>query len=127
MMLPWLLLFFAVLPAFMLMAHFRTPGALYAATAVMAILISLGSPSVVTAITEALPPRIRSGALSTIYAVAISVFGGSTQFVITWLITRTGSPLAPAWYLMGAIVVGLVTMRAFPETAPATALCSKIR
>ena len=33
-----------------------------------------------------------------IYAVAISIFGGSTQFVITALIKWTGNPLAPAWY-----------------------------
>jgi MHS family citrate/tricarballylate:H+ symporter-like MFS transporter len=122
MMVPWALLFFAVLPVFMLMAHFRSAGALYAATAAMQILVSLGSPAVVTAIAEALPPHIRSGALSTIYAVAISTFGGTTQFVITWLIARTGNPLAPAWYLMGAIVVGLVTMFAFEETAPAAVL-----
>ncbi|HEY2446999.1 MAG TPA: MFS transporter [Rhizomicrobium sp.] len=118
MMVPWALLFFAVLPAFMLMTRFRSPAALYAAMAAMQTLVSVGSPTVLTAITEALPPQIRSGALSTIYALAISTFGGTTQFVVAWLIARTGNPLAPAWYLMAAIVVGLLTMLAFPETAP---------
>jgi MFS family permease len=127
MMVPWALLFFSVLPVLMLMAHFRSASALYGATAVMQILVSLGSPAVVTAITEALPPGIRSSALSTIYAVAISTFGGTTQFVIAWLIARTGNPLAPAWYLMGAIVVGLVTMFAFEETAPAAVVPRRAR
>jgi hypothetical protein len=49
---------------------------------------------------------MRSGGLAMIYAVAISVFGGSTQFVVAWLTQLTGDPLAPAWYMIGAVVVG---------------------
>jgi ABC-type uncharacterized transport system permease subunit len=61
---------------------------------------------------------VRSGALATIYALAISTFGGSTQFVITWLMRITGDPLAPAWYMAGAIAIGLAAMLLMPETAP---------
>ena len=50
-------------------------------------------------ITESLPRAVRSGALAILYAVAIAVFGGSTQFIIQWLIHATASPLAPAWYV----------------------------
>ena len=61
---------------------------------------------------------MRSGSLSIIYAVAISVFGGTTQLVETWLIHVSGSVLAPAWYLMGATLVGVVAMSLMKETAP---------
>lgn len=54
------------------------------------------------AVTESLPAHVRSGGLGMIYAVAISVFGGSTQFVVAWLTQLTGNPLAPAWYMIGA-------------------------
>jgi hypothetical protein len=69
-------------------------------------------------ITESLPPQRRSGGLSLIYAVAISIFGGSTQFVVGWLTHVTGNPLAPAWYMVGAVLVGLTAIVLLPETAP---------
>jgi hypothetical protein len=73
---------------------------------------------IIVALTEALPKAIRSGVVATTYAFAISVFGGSTQVVITWLSQRTGNPLAPAWYWMGALLLGLTAALLMPETAP---------
>jgi MFS transporter, MHS family, citrate/tricarballylate:H+ symporter len=73
---------------------------------------------VLVAVTESLPTHVRSGGLGMIYAVAISVFGGSTQFVVAWLTQLTGNPLAPAWYMIGAVVVGLLAITQVPETAP---------
>ena len=71
-----------------------------------------------SAISESLPASIRSGAVATIYAFAISIFGGSTQFVITWLLDVSGDPLAPAYYWTGAAVIGLIAMALVGETAP---------
>jgi MHS family citrate/tricarballylate:H+ symporter-like MFS transporter len=65
-----------------------------------------------------LPAAVRSGTLATLYAVAIAVFGGTTQFTVKWLTDATGNPLAPAWYLTGALVVGGLAMAAMRETAP---------
>jgi hypothetical protein len=45
-------------------------------------------------------------------------FGGTAQLVVTWLLHVTGNPLAPAWYLLLAAIVGLVAMSLMPETAP---------
>ena len=53
-----------------------------------------------------------------IYASAISVFGGTAQFAVAWLTDLTGSPLAPAWYLTGAVAITLVAMSQMPESAP---------
>ena len=76
------------------------------------------SVPVIVTITESLPARIRSGAVATIYAFAISIFGGSTQFVIKWLIDRTRNPLAPAYYWTGAAFIGLIAMILVTESAP---------
>jgi hypothetical protein len=84
----------------------------------IAALFALGTPPVIVALTEALPKKIRAGVVATTYAFAISVFGGSTQFVISWLIQRTGNPLAPAWYWIGALLLGLTAALLMPETAP---------
>ena len=114
----WVLLVFSVLPGFALISHFRTPTALLGVSAFLAMLHSMGSPPILISLTESIPRHIRSGMVATIYALSISIFGGSTQFIITWLIHKTGSPLAPAWYMTGAIVIGLVATAFMKESAP---------
>jgi len=118
MIIPGVLLVLAIFPCFWVIDHVRSLGALYGAEAVMAILASLSSVPVIVTITETLPPRIRSGAVAMIYAFAISIFGGSTQFVIKLLLDRTGDHLAPAYYWTGAAIVGLVAMSLVKESAP---------
>jgi MHS family citrate/tricarballylate:H+ symporter-like MFS transporter len=114
----WVLLLCSVLPAFSLISRLRTPVALLGASAFLSMLLELGTTPVLISITESIPRHIRSGMVATIYALSISVFGGSTQFIITWLIHVTGNPLAPAWYMTGAIVIGLVAMGLMQESAP---------
>ena len=90
MIIPGVLLVLAILPCFWVIDHVRTLQALYGAEAVMVILAAISSVPVIVTITETLPPHIRSGAVATIYAFAISIFGGSTQFVIKLLIDPHG-------------------------------------
>lgn len=71
------------------------------------------------ALSENLPKNIRSSGFSTIYAFSVAIFGGSCQLVITWLIQVTGSPLAPTYYLMAALLIGQIAFFLFPESAPA--------
>jgi hypothetical protein len=61
---------------------------------------------------------MRAGTVGILYALAIALFGGSAQFMVTWLIEVTGSPLAPAWYLSGALLLGLAGMLTMRESAP---------
>ena len=68
---------------------------------------------------EALPQTIRGCVFAMVYSIAIAAFGGTAQLVFTWLIHRTGSALAPAWYLVGATAVSQIALFLFPETAPA--------
>ena len=118
MLVPWIALALAVFPCFELLEHQRTALALYTASAILAICSTLASSVFFVVIAESLPQRVRSGALGLIYALAVSVFGGSAQFTVAWLTQLTGSPMTPAWYMIGGVVVGLVAMYAIPETAP---------
>ena len=59
-------------------------------------------------LTEAFPKPVRSAGLSLSYAIAVTVFGGSTQLIIAWLIDRLHDPMVPAWYQVGANVISLV-------------------
>jgi hypothetical protein len=69
-------------------------------------------------LTENTPAVMRAGTVGILYALAIALFGGSAQFMVTWLIEVTGSPLAPAWYLSGALLLGLAGMLTMRESAP---------
>ena len=115
---PWLVLLAVGIPGFWFLSHHRTATALVALTAVIAVCGSLAASSVLVAVTEGLPAKIRCGALGLIYAFSISIFGGSTQFVVAWLTRITGSPLAPAWYMTGAVTIALIAMARLPESAP---------
>jgi len=111
-----LLLFLAAIPAFLLMAQYRNAAALYSMTALLALLMGLLTPASVTLFTESLPARIRAGALGTVYAVSIAIFGGSAQFIEQLLINKTGSPIAPAFYMSAAIGIGVIGVFMLEET-----------
>jgi MFS family permease len=119
MIVPGVLLLLSILPCFWLIAHVGGVWVLYGTEAWMVMLASLSSVPAIVTITESLPPSIRSGAVALIYAFAISIFGGSTQFVITALLKWTGNPLAPAVYWSVALMVGLIAMALVKESAPA--------
>ncbi|MGB6431822.1 MAG: MFS transporter [Candidatus Acidiferrales bacterium] len=112
------LLLATVLPAFYVISHYRTTATLLGATAVLSIASSVWVSPIIVWMTESLPPAIRSGGVGVIYAVSIATFGGSTQYMVTWLIRETGSPMAPAWYWMAALIVGVSAMIATRESAP---------
>ena len=118
MIIPWLCLAFAVFPCFMLLERERSSFALYVACAILACASTLSGSASLIAVNESLPHRVRSGAFGIIYALSISIFGGSAQFVVTWLTRLTGNPLAPAWYMIGGVIVGLIAQNVMPESAP---------
>jgi MHS family citrate/tricarballylate:H+ symporter-like MFS transporter len=118
MLIPASVLLLLIFPAFYTIEHFRTTATLLVCTAVLAILMSACACPIVVWLTESLPASIRSSGMAVIYAVSIATFGGTTQYVVTWLIKVTGNSLAPAWYWIGAEVVGLIAMSFVRESAP---------
>ncbi len=119
MLIPGALLVLAIFPCFWIINHFRNAWGLYGAETVVVLLAGVSTIPVIVTLTESLPPSIRSGVIATVYAFAISIFGGSTQFVIKWLINATGNPIAPAYYWTTAMLFALIAMALAPETAPA--------
>jgi MFS family permease len=108
----------AVYPAFLALTHWPSAFTLICATAILGLLTqSTGSVGLV-AITESLPPRIRSATTAGIYAVGVAVFGGTTQPIVAWLMHLSGSALAPAWFLTGTSSIALIATLLMRETAP---------
>jgi MFS transporter, MHS family, citrate/tricarballylate:H+ symporter len=105
-------------PSFMAMAVLKTGGALLATAALMAVLLALALPAMLVSLMESLSSATRSGGIGTLYALTISIFGGTAQFAVHTLINVTGSPLAPGWYMSGALLLGLAGMIGIRETVP---------
>jgi MFS family permease len=102
-----------VVPAFVWLNDLRTAAALYTVTAVLTSLGTVACVGVMIAIAATLPKASRSGGIAMLYAGAVAVFGGTAQLVVKWLSDVTGSPIAPAWYLSIALIVGGTAMFAF--------------
>jgi len=63
------------------------------------------------------PTHVRFAGFAIAYNVATSIFGGTAPAIGSGLITLTGDPLMPAFYMMAACLVGLAALRFMPETA----------
>ncbi|MDE2515036.1 MAG: MFS transporter [Rhodospirillales bacterium] len=59
----------------------------------------------------------RSTWMTPAYALAVAIFGGFAPFIAAWLIAATGSPMAPAYYVIAAAVVSFIVIWRMPETA----------
>ncbi len=70
--------------------------------------IAVGFGAISTALAEQFPVRQRSTGLALAYNVAVMIFGGFAQLIVTWLIKTTGSLLAPSFYVMFGASVGLL-------------------
>jgi MFS transporter, MHS family, citrate/tricarballylate:H+ symporter len=106
-----------VIPCFFFLVQMRSVAALYLVTGVLSIGVQIAAVAVLTAVTETLPRSVRAIGLGTIYALAITIFGGSAQFMVSLLVEATGSSLAPGFYMTGALAVGGLAMLAF-RTVP---------
>jgi predicted MFS family arabinose efflux permease len=114
---PWLVLIASAIPVFHVLNELRTASALLASTAVLTVFHILGSSPATLHFVQALPARVRAGAIGIVYALAIAIFGGTTQLIETLLIRWTSNPVAPGWYMMGAVMFALAGALFIPETS----------
>ena len=121
MLAPGVVLLILTVPGFALLAQARTGAVLFAVTGVLSLLAGISGTAVLVSITESLPKPSRSTSLAVVYALSISIFGGTAQFNVAWLTGVTHSLLAPAWYLAIGIAVGLIAMLWVRETKTAGA------
>ncbi|WP_343672135.1 MFS transporter [Paraburkholderia heleia] len=97
----------AIVPAFWLMTRMPSVPLVLALSVMITAAANLGSTPMLLMLMEMLPAGVRASGLSVIYSVGVTVFGGSSQFVVTWLLAKTGNPLSPAVYL---VVCGLISL-----------------
>jgi MFS family permease len=96
----WRVIFvLAIYPAFRVYTVPGTEAAVIVAVNVLLnFLFATGIGAMYAFLLEAFPKSVRSSGLGLLYALSVATFGGTTQFVVAWLIDWTSDPLVPAWY-----------------------------
>ena len=113
---------FAVLayPLFLLL-NSGSVGAAIAAHALLAAIESIYISVAVATGVELFATRVRYSGFSIGYNVCVAAFGGTTPYMVAWLTGSTGNNLAPAFYVIVAAVVSLVTVLTLRESRWASA------
>ena len=94
-----------LVPSFLYLIHERSVVALVVCVVAVTIASMPGAVANLTVMAEVFPTESRGAGIALTYAAAVTIFGATTQFVITWLIEVTGSALAPAYY--GSVTAAL--------------------
>ncbi len=66
------------------------------------------------------PTQVRFAGFAIAYNVSTALFGGTAPYANEKLISVTGSNLVPAYYMMGACLIGAIGLAFIPETARAS-------
>jgi MHS family proline/betaine transporter-like MFS transporter len=99
----------AVVPVFWLISHYPSVPLVLALSALLTASVNIGTTPMFLMLLEMLPAGVRASGISVIYSVGVTVFGGSSQFIVTWLLAKTGNPLSPAFYM---VVCGVLSLGA---------------
>lgn len=103
-------------PSFLLL---KTGGTWAPVAGVLLLATLLGcfaAPSAAT-LPALFPTSVRYAAMGIGFNFAVAAFGGTTPLFTEALVNVTGDDLVPAYYLMVAGVIGLVTVKFLPESA----------
>lgn len=95
-------------------------GSLAGAITAHCVLAAIESVYVATAVSagvELFATTVRYSGFSIGYNICVAAFGGTTPYIVTWLTAATANPAAPAWYLIAAAILSLLTVRTVRETA----------
>jgi MHS family citrate/tricarballylate:H+ symporter-like MFS transporter len=104
-----------MLPAFVLINRWPTASTLFLVTAVLSIIHITAIVCMSAFLVESLAPTVRSGIFAMTYATGVALLGGTTQIVLKLLIDGTGSAFAPPWYIIAALVAGMLALTQLRE------------
>ena len=105
----------SVVPVFWVITSRTDATSVMLAIGWIAGLMTIGSTAALIVVVDAFPPSVRATGFGLVYAAGVTVFGGSAQFVVTWLVAHTGSPLSAGLYVMTCQLLGLATFVFIPE------------
>ncbi|MFD7812000.1 MFS transporter [Streptomyces sp. NPDC059785] len=103
-------------PSFLLLKSSSTWEPVVGVLILATLLACFAAPSAAT-LPALFPTAVRYAAMGIGFNFAVAAFGGTTPLVTEALVNVTGDDLMPAYYLMLAGVIGLVTVKFLPESA----------
>ena len=77
---------------------------------VFAVVLTANDGTLATFLAESFPTNVRYSGFALSFNGANALLGGTTPFIVTWLIKVTGSPLAPAGYLTAISLIAMVAI-----------------
>lgn len=89
---------------------------------VLGLCIACYEGPILVVMAELFPEKIISTGISLSYNFAVILFGGFSAMILTWLISTTGNPLTPAYYVIAAAIslTGILFMAVRKTTVKAT-------
>ncbi|PQK91312.1 glycine betaine/L-proline transporter ProP [Pantoea ananatis] len=104
------------IPSFMLIGS-HNMWAVFAGLLILGILHTCFSGTMPSTLPALFATDIRYSALAIGFNLSVSLFGGTTPLLTAWLVDTTQNTMMPAYYMMVAGVVGLLTILTVRETA----------
>ncbi len=111
------LLVVASVPAFLLIRLGGSHALIFIGVLLIGLMELCFDSTTPSALPALFPTGVRYGALAIAYNVSISAVGGTTPLIAQALISATGNAMVPAYMLIVAGVVGIVTLFFMPEVA----------
>lgn len=106
-------------PAMLLMAQGSVLASI-GAMSMLGIFVALFNGGCGAAMVELFPTAIRYGSIAISYNITVALFGGVTPLASASLITFTGNPLSPAFYVMATALISFIAVLLAKETAGKT-------
>lgn len=104
------------IPSFQLIKMHGTWPPILGVLILSTLLACFAAPSAAT-LPALFPTAVRYAAMGIGFNFAVAAFGGTTPLVTAALVNASGDDLMPAYYLMLAGVIGLITVKFLPESA----------
>ena len=97
---PRIILLVILWPGLYLVNQFNSIWVFFGVITIFTALQNISGAGIVIFLCECFPKRLRATGFSISYALGISLFGGTAQIVVTWILELTGNPASPAFYLI---------------------------
>jgi MHS family proline/betaine transporter-like MFS transporter len=104
------LFFLTTYPVFYLMAAYPSLATAVFAAGWLSLMKAGYSGVLPSQLAELFPTRVRGIGVSLSFAIAVTIFGGFTPFVATWLIAMTGNNLSPSFYIMFTAALSIIAL-----------------
>jgi len=103
-------------PAMLVMSQ-GSVGTSIAAMSMLGVFVAMFNGGCGAAMVELFPTAIRYGSIAIAYNLTVAIFGGVTPLASASLISLTGDPLSPAWYVMITALISFIAVWLAKETA----------